>query len=549
MREINQNKINNPNVRLYYIYEDKKYYIENKETTTYRTTVEETLKVLNIVAPDNTVTENDLVSLATENELLERLYFTWSDTGSYMATIQLNDFKKHPLTLAPDKNKLYIMNSELVYDLTTNEAPLQRLQYIQNYYWSKLGLYVSIEDFTVLYNLLLSYYRPTPYNVIGEVTDTSVMPKYTNTIKLSNYNNSSPAIYTIVVNPYGEFYLDKLGEILSLQDKVITLTNPVDPTRVHVGDILTIKNTITYVENYPYYADGTYTVTEIGNNTITVDENFPTPYIYEPAILSVCAYTALIEKISREDNTITLDNQASLSSYLIGDTIHIKGTSIETPYQTLTVDGTYTIQNVSSHVITTEETPVTDYEYSTGTQPYIYKKIHVANISTITTTSTEATITLTEATSFTLTNSTTCALDYPAPDMKEVITNTTTLAPQGTTEVKVSNMEGLITDWTAQYGELNTRTPYTDTLITVEDTTKENVMPNTTFMVDDTTEATEYLELLSVPVTLTTPTEICYTNINKEVEKTITIPTTETITVDTMEFLGLYSEVYKDQTT
>ena len=123
MREI----VIDTDTRIYYIYEDKSYYIENKNTTTLRTDATEAKKVLDIVAPDNEVTVEDLIALATNPEYLTSLSFTYSDDGAYIATVQLNEFSKHPITLNAEKSKLYIMNTDYIFDLALKEGRRNRL--------------------------------------------------------------------------------------------------------------------------------------------------------------------------------------------------------------------------------------------------------------------------------------------------------------------------------------------------------------------------------------------------------------------------------------
>ena len=522
MREI----VIDTDTRVYYIFEEKKFYVENKDTTTYRFTVTDTKNVLDIVAPSNTVTVDDLENLATTYETLTSLSYTWSDDGSYIATIQLNDFSKYPLTLDTEKGKLYIMNTELIFDLTTNESGVQRVQYMQAFYHDRVGLNVEEADLRTLYNIMVSYYSPNPYNVIEANEDSSLALKYNNVIKYSNFNDKAQAVYTLTFNPNNKFTDTTIAYILSLQDKVMTLTDTV-PTSIHVGDVLTVTNAVTYVENYPYPANGDYTVTAIEGNTITVNENFPAPYEYVPPILNIVAYKSLIEEVSREHNTITCDNHADLSSFLIGDKIIIKGTEIVTDYETLTVDGEYTIADISGHKITVEEKPATDYAYSSGTQPYVYKNIADGEVDTVEGT----TITMTNTLSIPLTANTPVAILFPnkTEEFAEVVSVTDNVI---TVDTELSSFE-------ANYGLLNTAIPATEVLITVTDTEKENVMPNTSFIVDNNAECTQYLNLLP---TLTAPTEIMYNKVNGYVDTTYAVSTTVGIT--SMSLLGLYSEVY-----
>ena len=526
MREI----VIDTDTRVYYIFEEKKFYVENKDTATYRFTATDTKNVLDIVAPSNTVTINDLENLATTYETLTSLSYTWSDDGSYIATIQLNDFTKYPLTLDTEKGKLYIMNTELIFDLTTNESGVQRVQYMQAFYHDRVGLNVEEADLTTLYNLLVSFYSPNPYNVIQANEDSSLALKYNNVIKYSNFNDKAQAVYTLTFNPNEKFTDTTIAYILSLRDKVITLTDTV-PTSVHIGDVLTITNAVTYVENYPYPANGDYTVTAIEGNTITVNENFPTPYVYTPPMLNVVAYKSNIESISRENNQITCVNTADLSHFLIGDKIIVRGTSIITEYETLTVDGEYTIADIQGHKITVEEKPATDYTYSSGTHPYAYKRIANGEVYSIASNK----ITLTNTPEITPTANMPICVVYPNNEVQY-----TTVSSFSDNVITTT---ASITAFTANYGLLNKAIPSTEVLITVEDTEKENVMPNTSFIVDDNAECTQYLTLLS---TLTAPTEVMYNKVNGYVDTTYTISTTTTMAVTSMDLLGLYSEVYKD---
>ena len=530
-----------------YIFPEKVFQITNKETNTIRTTAQNAKDVLDIVAPDNGITPQYLIdTLVTPLEELKELSYTWSTSGEYIQTIQLNDYSKNPLTLDLSQNKLYIMNSSIIYDLTLNEPSTQRIKYIQSYYMNHLGLYVSENDLKKIYDLLYSFYLPTVYNTIGtrEVyPDGSLKPlTYTNTIQLSNHSNTSPATYTLTMNPNGTYEYTQIGRILQLQENVITLaSNPTET--ITIGQALTLYNTNTIMNGTTYSADGTYIVTNVQDNVITVNENFPTPYLYEPPTLNVVAYKSLIEKIERDNNTITLDNSADLSDFLIGDKIEVRGTIITTDYQTLTVDGTYTIQDIQAHKIITEEQPLTNYEYSTGNQPYLYKNIFVQNISSIDE-ATKKVITLEDTPEITLTNSTNVVVIYQ--------NKTESYSTINSVDNKIVNVTtALSNSFTNNSGILQKRTPSPEVLIQITNSKDEVLMPDTNFMVDTKAEANAYLELkegikvpdLDTPDTLTVPTNACYTNSNKQVDTTYYIGINNA-ELEYMNLLGLYSEIY-----
>ena len=101
-----------------YDFENTLYFITNKNTTTTRVTKEEAKQVLDIVAPSNEVTLEQLQNLHDTYEALQDLYYTYEDTGKYIKTIQLNSYDTHPLTLDLSAKKLYVMNTDLIFDLT-----------------------------------------------------------------------------------------------------------------------------------------------------------------------------------------------------------------------------------------------------------------------------------------------------------------------------------------------------------------------------------------------------------------------------------------------
>ena len=83
-----------------------------------RDTATKTKAVLDIVAPDNTITVETLQGLKANPEHLTDVYYTWSDEGDYIHTVQLNTYNDYPLTIDLISKKLYIMNTELIFDLT-----------------------------------------------------------------------------------------------------------------------------------------------------------------------------------------------------------------------------------------------------------------------------------------------------------------------------------------------------------------------------------------------------------------------------------------------
>ena len=519
MREI----VIDTDTRVYYIYEDKSYYIENKDTTTPRSTATETKRVLDIVAPSNTVTEDDLISLAETYETLSKLSYTWEDTGAYISSIQLNDFNTHPICIDCTKSKLYIMNTQMIFDLTLTEGRRYRLDTMQAYYRDTLGLDLTLQELTDIYTILTSYYNPTPYNIIGEREDNLPL-YYTNQIKLSNYRGTAPCIYTLTKNPNNLYTHTTLGHILLIEDNVITLSTLV-PTDIKVGKTITVSNTITTVDTAEYTADGDYTVKAIQDNKIYTTENLSSPYVYQPPVLSITAYINNIQSVSRDNSTITLTNPPT--QYLIGDQITVVGTEITTEYETLTVDGVYTISDISGNTITVETQPATDYTYTEGTQPYIYKNIPANNINSI--------------------NTNHITVEGALYNKVEVGTAVAVMYQDGsiqyTTVTGIDNnlvtVEDTLTNFEINCGIISIPVPYPETMVSIEYSKDVEVLPVSDFIVDTDEEVTAYLSLMSNNVL---PTEENYIIYMDMVDTTMT----KEIGGNTydMKLLGLYSEIY-----
>ena len=522
--------------RIYYVYEEKLYYIENKNTVTPRTTATEAKKVLDIVAPSNTVTIDDLISLAETFETLTELYYTWEDKGAYIKTVQLNSFKEHPVAIDCEKAKLYIMNTEYVFDLTLTEGRKNRLEIMQLYYKDTLGLSLTLQELEDIYVLLVSYYsNPTPYNVIATPVGTpATTRKYGSYINLSDYRKNSPATYILQRNPKNLFSYDNiLAHIIQGDNNIITLSTTA-PSSIHVGQELVIDNADTVVDTTTYTANGTYIVQSVSGNQVFMTENLSSPYTYQPATVSIVAYKDTITHMSRDDNTITISHNPT--SYLIGDTIRVEGASITTEYETISLDGTYTITAINNKVITVSEPIPTNYSYSSGTQPYVYKPIFANNVNTIL--NNNITVEGTLSPYIVVENpQLPIVISYPN-NTDEPTLEYTTVSGIDTGLITTSSN---LTAFTPNYASLIKPEPYPETLITVDYTKNSELFPECSFTVDNFTQVNQYLSLLP-NLTLTNSDNYAY--LNEFVPESMPLEVGDQ-TID-MVLLGLYSEIYTE---
>lgn len=368
--------------RVGFNYIKQQYYVTNKQYTTYRTTLEQIREVLNALEISATdVTDEELLSFKEDIEYLHKVSYTIQDTGAYIHTLQFNDFSKYPLTIDCEKAKLYIMNSPIVYDLTLNESPRNiRIPRILAFYKDTLGLLISTEDMRYFYSLLVSYYYPTPYNQVEYETDTKKY-FYNNKFILSNYSNTSNATYICTCNPNNTASGTTVGTVSSTDtsSNSIILTEPILKETLQGYNTITLHGATTYIATVDttYSSDGTYTIESIEDNTIRVKETIPYAYEFPYKECYVVGAEYTVTDMQRDNYTITLSETPT--TLLIGDAILISGAEVTTQYETISCNGTYTIQSIEDNTITVVEPIPTDF---TG-EALLIKETFIGNIASI----------------------------------------------------------------------------------------------------------------------------------------------------------------------
>lgn len=521
----------------------QKFYIVNKETDTYRTTEEATKTVLDIVAPNNIVTLERLTGLRNNLEELSTLSYTLSDSGAYVSSIQINDYSLYPLVIDCSKKVLRIEGTNLLFDLTLNESRDSRVTTLQSFYRNFFGLTLTRAQLLDIYNFLISFYIPCVYNIIAEKSEPLT---YSNTFALSNWDETSKAAYMCIANPNNVYTNTDIGHIISINTATNTLTGYIsDSANLKEGDTFIVSGTTTEEETYTFSADGTYTIKKIDTSTvpatIVANENFFATYdIGFPKCYKQLAKVN-IQAINRESSTITLTTNVP-NTIQAGDIITVEGTQQEVEGVTVTCNGTYTVGAISGSTITVQETLPTSYTYSSGTHPFIIKGQYIADIAVIQQESGSNKIHFILETSNTLTESLEASnIIYTFYDNK--FTSYTITDKTSDTEFRCTvnsyTGESPIISYSPVFPTLQKEVPATDILITVTSTKDEDNFPTGEFIVDNFQQCKSYIETYP---NLVSPTTQIYNNINKEV------PTEMQISTDlpTMQFLGLYSDVYKN---
>lgn len=556
------------NTRVGYNYLKQQFYVTNKSYTTYRDTVDlikvvlATLGITEETYPE--VIEN-LPALESTYEELYKVYYTLQDTGAYIHTIQFNDHEENPLTIDCEKGKLYIMNTSIIYDLTVNESARNvRVPRILSYYKDTLGLVIDTTDMYYFYSLLLSYYYPTCYNQIGLNEDTNEY-FYNNKFLLSNYSGTSPAVYNCTYNPNSNAPQTMLTHVIATDstNNTITTSTPIAEESLLGYNKVRVAGTQELIEGTEYTADGTYTIDNIEDTTITVVDTIPFTYTFSYKECYVVDGSYTISSMDATDYTITLS--AIPTNLKVGDVIIVTGATVTTPYETISCNGSYTISQVGvissegvedKNTIIVEEPIPTDF---TGTGATLIKEVFISNISAIE----DNTITLTDTTDLTLTGANiyihTIENEETTMAPYEVSSNTSTTITV-TEDIPDYNYEDTCP---VLYLPIPDKTQDTEVLIdvtSVSDNAKD-IFPTGEFLTDTYEQCIAYINTLAgLPPSATDQRYITTIkdNLYKKVPEEITLQEnikdyTKTgqyvsCSLDTMYLKGLYSHVYNENT-
>lgn len=572
-----------------YDYQTDRFYVINKGTTTYRKgagtleqTGEELIKaVLDIVAPDNEVTLEDLQELHDNPELLTETSYTLSDTGAYRASVQINDYSDNPIVIEAEKHVLYIKNTELNFNLTLNESREIRVQILIKYFMDNFGIQLTTEQVTNMYEFLIGTYKPTVYNLIEDITTEPIL--YSNKFRTSNYANKKyegvnyPAEYTCHVdyicstNPYNIFHKPNIADIILIEpsyNKITYINGTEDISSLEAGDTIYVTGTTVTEDTYSYTADGEYTVASIDTEKgeIVTTEAISSSYIFPYPQAYVLLGSSGITKIDREESSIEIP-VAIPDIMEIGSIIEVRGTQQEIEGTVVSCDGIYTIASVDTEhrLIYTQETIPTSYTYSgSGTQATVSKQQFIGEVKSAVyrdnhtpydTLPFQAFVTLTFTQDLPVT---------PTDYYVEIPDGTRTYYTEYnmgytiagiTEEARAYTLCGTITSYTGTeplknytpvYPKVQASIPDTAILIQVANSDNTELMPTGNFVVDNFEECQDYLRLYENTLI---PSETIYNNIGEEIGEDITFEDNLYHLQQTYVFLGLYSLVYKDEET
>ena len=263
-------------IRVGYNYIKNKFYVANKGSVTYRDTIQAIQLVLHSLDIFN-VTDATIQAFKDTLEEVIDIYYTLSDTGAYISSIQFNDFSDYPIIVDCEKSKLYIKNSTVIYDLKTKESPkIVRVPRLCSFYKDTLGLQISQADMLILYNLLVSYFEPTCYVQFQDREDKEDPLYYGDTLILSNYSETANAVYNWKYNPLNKNNPLNIANIteINADTNSIILDKPLNPElietyNINEGSIIMIQGTSIQISDNTYTCDGSYTVSDINSNILS----------------------------------------------------------------------------------------------------------------------------------------------------------------------------------------------------------------------------------------------------------------------------------------
>ena len=556
-----------------YDFQTKRYYVINKGTKTYRSDIqtktgtlitgEHLIKeVLNIVAPDNTVTEQQLrTQLYLTTEKLTDLYYTISNIGSYFTSVQINDYSDNTITLEAEKSVLYIRNTELSFNLKLNESRESRVLIIVSYFLDNFGVELTVEEVTNIYNFLINNdglsteninkpcYAPSVYNVIGDTSTDPIV--YSNVFRTSNFDDKAVVQYSCTDNPNNIFYSVNSADIVGVEpsyNRILFINPTTDVENLKEGDTIGVQGTTVQEETYSYSADGSYGVQSIDLTKtpceLTVTEALSASYVFPYPQAYIPLATTGIVSIDREASSITLSS--SISNVIeTGDVVEVTDTQVQIEGTTVSCNGKYTVSevNTATNTLYVQEIIPTSYTYSgSGIQGQLSKNRFIGNVNSILLDedTNYSIISLTKDSPVSLSNNQTIFID--AQDNSRTYYTTVISSPlTNNIQVEMESYTGEepLLEYTPVYPQLTVSIPDTSILINVEQSSNTGLLPTGSFMVDNFQQCRQYLGLYTNNNLV--PSQEVYENIGKEVGLDITEQGL------TYKYLGIFDKVYPSE--
>lgn len=339
------------------------YYVKNLETKTATKTAIDAKIVLDITAPGNIVTTEEIELLSRTLEPVVNISYTLEDTGKYIKTIYFNDYKafamqyNEPFLFIRGSNEMWNMSSTIGIDSVST--------FMWQYYVYHLGLDMP----KALMNSIIEYYKeiqkPYVYNIIEPRTqediDNGKPLMFTNQITLNNYNGTSRGEYIGTKNPDNIYTLNTYN-ITKAGFDTVAETFPVNSIEKN-------RSRINMAKMYPEgtfevgrqieifgteSVDGVYTIDEVRNDNeeldnatthIIVKEYFEKDYLslYSQNIMKIVNPSYAVSNVQKATSTIIFTNPLEEGVFSVGTKVEIFNTGV--------IDGFYIVHTRNSDSI------------------------------------------------------------------------------------------------------------------------------------------------------------------------------------------------------
>ena len=187
------------NTSVGYNFLTKEYFVKNLGTTTTLFTPADAKHILDITAPFNSISEDDIEKLSVTLEPLANIYYAWEDTGSYIKAIYFNSYKDHAIVY--NEPFIYIKSSNEMWNISSSISKDTIRDFFWSYFTYNLGLDVPMDIMDTIINYYVKLQQPYTYNNIipREKPEDTLM--YNNTITLINHNKTSKGECNAIKNP------------------------------------------------------------------------------------------------------------------------------------------------------------------------------------------------------------------------------------------------------------------------------------------------------------------------------------------------------------
>lgn len=345
------------NTSVGYNFLTKEYFVKNLDTITTLFTSADAKHILDITAPFNNISEDDIKKLSVTLEPLTNIYYAWEDTGSYIKAIYFNSYKDQAIVY--NEPFIYIKSSNEMWNISSNISKETIRDFFWSYFTYTLGLDVPMNIMDTIINYYVKLQQPYTYNNIipREKPEDTLM--YNNTITLNNHNKTSKGEYNAIKNP-DNIYIMETYDVIRTGQTVGPITYPIY-SMTEIGSSILLDNV--YTEGLTIGAkitvlgtntnDATYTIKTTGTKNLAsgkqvtelkVNETFKNDFIsdtYNTAIIKLTTTKTITE------NSITVTEEPQVD---VGDMLQLRGSANVDNLVVQRVEGNRIILNSSTPV-------------------------------------------------------------------------------------------------------------------------------------------------------------------------------------------------------